>query len=224
MNWNKRAALAAFLVCASFAQPARADDGIEAVAAHDFAGWKIYQQVSGDLNRDGKLEVAAILSRPAEGTDENGQAMLAVYLNNGEGGYKLLTQSPKAICVGCGGPKAAMGEPLGELSISKNLLNITYEGGSREAFEDEVKWRFDTKKKDFLLIGETRRVTDTLGGDPEETLDINYLTLKAEKKVGKKKHACAVGAEFKAVALSTFDYDGKHIDDLEKLSEACDKH
>lgn len=195
----------------------------ESVIRRDFPGWKIHQQVRGSLNGDIDDDVAAILSKPAEGTDENGQALLVVYLDDGHGGYKLHTKARKAICVGCGGPKAAMGEPLGDISISKGLLHVTYEGGSREVFNDELKWRLDAKKNKFLLIGETRHVTDTVGDEPEETLDINYAALKEEKAIGKAKVSCPVKARFKALDLSSFDYDGKHIDDLEILSEACSK-
>jgi hypothetical protein len=183
----------------------------------------VHREAAGDLNGDGKPDFAAILSKPAEATDENGQALLIVYLNDGKGGYKLHTKSAKAICVGCGGPKAAMGEPLGELAISRGLLHITYEGGSREVFEDELKWRLDAKKNKFLLIGETRRVTDTVGEDPEVTLDINYPALKEEKLTGRHKTTCAIGKRFKVQELSAFDYDGQHIEDVEKLSEACGK-
>lgn len=189
----------------------------------DFPGWKIHQQVRGSLNGDIDDDMAAILSRPAEGTDENGQALLVVYLDDGHGGYKLHTKARKAVCVGCGGPKAAMGEVLGEVDISKGLLHITYEGGSREVFSDELKWRLDPKKNKFLLIGETRRVTDTAGDEPDVTLDINYATLKEEKLTGKKKTSCAVARKFRAVELSAFDYDGKHVEDIETLSEACGK-
>ncbi len=222
MNWNRRiASIAAFGFLLSSA--ARAE-GIDTPVRHDFPGWKVFQQVAGELNGDGNPDVAAVLSKPAEGTDENGQALLVVYVGDGQGGYKLAVQSPKAICVGCGGPKAAMGEPLGALSIVKGQLRIRYEGGSREEYQDDLKWRFDVTKGDFFLVGESQYVTDTVGSEPDEKLDINYLTLKMEKKVGKKKHACAVDREFRAVKLSDFDYDGKHVDDLDKISEACGRH
>ena len=188
---------------------------------HDFAGWKIHQLVRGSLDGDADDDLAAILSKPAEGNDENGQALLVVYLDDGKGGYKLHTRARKAVCVGCGGPKAAMGEPMGELSISRGLLHVTYEGGSREVFSDELKWRLDAKRNKFLLIGETRRVTDTLGDAPDETLDVNYASLRAEEKSGKRKTSCTLGAKYKSLELSAFDYDGKHVDRIEALSEAC---
>ena len=222
MSWNKVAALAVIIGLGFMTQAARADD-IGATISEKFSGWTTHQVINGDLDGDGKPDVAAILSKPPEGDDDKGQALLVVFLADGKGGYALNTQSEKAICVGCGGPKAAFGEPLGELSIAKGLLHITYEGGSRDAFDDEVKWRLDKASHKLLLIGEMYRGTDTLGDDPDTVLDINYLTLKAEKAVGKKKHPCAVAAEFKPVELSAFDYDGKHIDDIEKITEACDK-
>ena len=221
MNWSNGAALAAVIALGLIAPSARAED-IDALIGNKFSGWTVYQHAEGDLNGDGKPDIAAILSKPAEAED-NGQALLVVYFDDGKGGYTLNTEAEKAICVGCGGPKAAFGEPVGELSISKGILHVDYQGGSRDAFDDDMKWRFDKATKQFLLIGETQHVTDTLGNEPEETLDINYLSLKTEKSAGKKKHSCAVPAEFKAVTLAAFDYDGKHADDLGKISEACDK-
>jgi hypothetical protein len=222
MSWSKKTAAAAAMVFCIAAGSARADR-IEAAIRHDFPGWKIHQHVRGSLNGDIDDDAAAILSRPAEGGDKNGQALLVVYLDDGHGGYKLHTKARKAICVGCGGPKAAMGEPLGEIEISRGLLHITYEGGSREVFTDELKWRLDATKNKFLLIGETRRVTDTVGEDPEVTLDINYVSLKAEKLTGKHKTTCAIARKFRALELSAYDYDGRHVEDIEALSEACGK-
>ena len=222
MSWSKKTAAAAAIAFCLAAGGARAD-AIEAAIAHDFPGWKIHQHVRGNLNGDIDDDAAAILSKPAEGTDANGQALLVVYLDDGHGGYKLHTKAANAICVGCGGPKAAMGEPLGEIAISKGLLHVTYEGGSREVFSDELKWRLDTKKNKFLLIGETRRVTDTVGEDSDVTLDINYTALKEEKLTGKQKVTCPVNKRFRTLDLSSFDYDGKHLEDVEKLSEACGK-
>lgn len=219
MNWSKTAAIIALCLAARSAQAA----DIGAVISGEFTGWGVHQMVKGDLNGDGRTDVAAILSKPAE-EEDNGQALLVVFLDDGKGGFTLNTEAEKAICVGCGGPKAPMGEPLGELSIAKDILHVAYRGGSREYFDDDLKWRFDKATGQFLLIGETQHVTDTLGNEPEETLDINFLSMKTDKIVGKKKITCAVPAEFKAVGLHTFDYDGKHADDLEKISEACKKH
>lgn len=140
---------------------------------------------------------------------------------------------------------------------------MVYQGGSREEFNDELKWRFDNTKKKFFLIAETYDLQDTspnpleveVGDDstpeapdgaidddaalPEDTLDINYLTLKAEKtttrnhltlKDGKhvitpkqKKYTCVVPSEFKAITLESFDYENKHSDDIQKIVGACGK-
>jgi hypothetical protein len=220
MTWSKRAAIAAVL---SFLPCSVQAGDIGTPVSHDFSGWTTHQVAQGDLNGDGNPDAAIILSKPAEGDDENGQALLVVYLDDGQGNYKLHTEAPKAICVGCGGPKAAMGEPLGELSIVKGQLHVTYEGGSREAFSDELKWRLDKDQKNFVLIGETHQVTDTAGEEPDKTLDINFLAMKAEVTVGKKRIFCTVPPDVAAIDLAGFDYDGKHLDDLEKISGACSK-
>lgn len=205
----------------SLSLSARADEIEDAVKA-DFSGWDIYKQAAGDLNGDGQADAAVIMFKRSEKEeDAGGAAVLAVYLKQ-DGKLKLHTQSEGAICVGCGGPKAIFNEPLGELKITdKGLLTIYIMGGSRDMYEDTQKWRLDKKAGKFLLIGETQVVTDTLGEEPTQTIDVNYLTMKMDKITGKKKHSCPVPKELSAQELSVFEYADKHEDDLGKLNEAC---
>lgn len=206
MRWNKSIKITVILILSFFARIALGID-IQPLVNNKFPGWKVYQQVEGDLNGDTMPDVAAILYK--ESDSESGQTQLVIYLNDGKGGYQLNTLASKAICVGCGGIKAGPG-PLGELSIQKGQLHIDSSGGSREQFGDKLKWRFDKARNKFILIGETYFLTDTAGspleaeiGDdsapevPEELLDedgnagdlptdsfdINFLSLKAEKTI-----------------------------------------
>lgn len=110
-----------------------------------------------------------------------------------------------------------MGQPFGDLAISKGLLLISYQGGSREAFSDVLKWRYDSKKRKFILIGETNQDTDTIGDEPTDRIDINYATMTMERRVGRRKKSCSVPAAFRTLELTSFDYEGKHFDDLYKL-------
>src|SRR5215472_13299534 len=72
MSSNKHVAILVFLVLFAEAAVAHAGGDINAVVSHDFPGWKIYQQETGDLDLDGKADIAAILWKPApEGTDQD---------------------------------------------------------------------------------------------------------------------------------------------------------
>lgn len=212
----RKRVMALISILCLFAAAARAED-LDAAVKRDFEGWRIFEQASGDINGDGAADTAAILFKPAKEEGAPGAAMLAVYVAGA-----LHTQAPKAICVGCGGPKAAFDQPLGTLKITdKGLLEIDYQGGSREAFDDLLKFRLDKDSGKFLLIGETRTVTDTVGEEPQQTLDINYASLKMTKTFGKILRNCKLDASFRGAELSVFDYDEQHAEDIEKISEAC---
>jgi hypothetical protein len=196
----------------------RAETPAQAVA-RDLPGWTIHQQAQGPLA--GGKDFAAVLTKP-DPVSEKLQALLVVYSADGPGRWRLRVKAPKAICVGCGGAKAPMDEPLGRLAIDqRGVLSVTYEGGSREEFSDELKWRLDRRSGRFVLIGETYSSVDTVGQDPEDAVDVNFTTLKMERRLGKRRRACLVPAAFQRSELSAFDFFDKHFDDLDKLKRAC---
>jgi hypothetical protein len=150
------------------------------------------------------------------------ESMIVIFFGDGKRGYTLQTKASKANCVRCGGAKGNSDGPLGELQITpKGILEITYQGGSREIWTDTMKWRWDVKAKQFLLIGQTYSVVDTLvEAKNVDTLDINYSSLKANKGIdGKKKISCKIDPRFRAQSLSTFDY--RKNEGLEKIREKC---
>ena len=103
--------------------PARAQEpsDLDAAVRRDFPGWEVFARETGDLDGDGVDDDAAILFRPGKG-EEPGRALLAVYRGAKTGLPSLLVKADKAICVGCGGVKAAFDQPLGELSIARGVL------------------------------------------------------------------------------------------------------
>jgi hypothetical protein len=196
----------------------RAETPAQAVA-RGLPGWTIHEQVQGPLA--GGQDFAAVLTKPDQ-SPEKLAALLVVYTADGPGSLRLRVKAPKAICVGCGGVKAPMNEPLGRLAIDeRGVLSVTYEGGSREEFSDELKWRLDRRSGRFVLIGETYSSVDTLGQEPEDAVDVDFSTLRMQRQVGKRKRACGVPAAFRRIELSSFDFFDKHFDDLEKLRSAC---
>jgi hypothetical protein len=188
----------------------------------ELPGWTLSGKVAqGDLNGDQRPDFAAVFYKPAQQQSEQRESLMVVFLADGQGGYSMQTKAPKADCVGCGGPKGSPDQPLGELEITpKGLLVITYQGGSREAWTDVMKWRWDSQSRQFLLVGETNTVVDTLAEEQDpETLDINYSTLKAEEIVGKKKKTCKVPAKYKGQSLAAFDYEESEA--AEAIRESC---
>ena len=198
--------------------------------SHFFPELKIYKKATGDLNGDGIADQVVILWNGNGIIDDPAndlwnpdalKALLLIYFNDKKGSLHLQTTAPKATCVGCGGPKAIMGKPLGELSIKKGVLLITYKGGSREYWTDVFKWRWDKKQKEFLLIGETFSSKDTVGEDPAEYIDINYSTQKATKLTGKKREICRISSQSKENTLSSFDFWDGPIGDRAQMLKQC---
>lgn len=207
------------LVGGLLASPLLHAESLEEAVKRDLPGWSVNRSAQGDLDGDGIPDDAAILDRTPAGADRK-EALLVVYLSDAHHERHLKTKAPKAICVGCGGPKAIFDEPLGELEIRpKGILTITYQGGSREEWEDVRKWRLDKSRGDFLLIGETYTAVDTIGEEPTVVYDVNFSTLRAETTVGKKKKTCKVAASAKGRTLAAFDFEGAQ--DVSELLKGC---
>jgi hypothetical protein len=158
--------------------------------------------VVGDLNNDGIEDRAEIIWK-----GQGSLPVLVVTLKNVDGSVASKIESAGAICLGCGGPKAVIGEPLGELSIQKGILWISYKGGSRGSWSDTYKWRFDKKKNDFRLIGRTLLDEDVLREFPTERSDINFSIGKQESFLGKKRKVCSVKSA--PIYLTTFVFEDR---------------
>ncbi len=223
MNFRRRVAQRiyfAFILIAA-ALPARAaKTGLINAVAVDFPGYEIYEEATGDLNGDAKPDAAAILLKIST-TEVQGTALIAVYLSKG-GAFKLHTKAEKATCVGCGGAKSPWDAPIGTMTIDKGVLKVVYEGGSREMFEDALKWRYEWARDRFMLIGETIKITDTIGEEADDVTDVNFLTMKMTRRVGSRKKACTLAPEQKGADLGAFDYEDAHRNALEELSATCE--
>ncbi len=193
----------------------------------DFSKWLVHDEVFGDLNGDGIKDAAVIIMLDPEDAESDGTAAVAVLFGVDKAGqeFKLFAQSGGATCINCGGAKGAMdGSPLGHLAISdKGILSINYLGGSRWMFDITNKWRYDKAYNRLVLIGTTNKVIDTMSenGEEEETLDVNYATLKAEMRTKKGKTSCDVPKEMKDQEISGFDYLGSFQTNMEAIEKLC---
>jgi hypothetical protein len=221
-----------FVIVPVFAFASDASPQIEASSR----GWKIVQEVRGDLNGDGIADVAVILLKEKrdkkEKSEESGpdsdddiypKADLKIYLGGANGKYSQKLESRRAICLMCGGASGAS-VPV-NLEINKGVLWIVVSGGAREKFGTTTKWRF--RAGDFDLIGITEVTTDPMvmteiGQVYSTSLDANVATLKMEFtrhlvkgfKEGDDQptthpsiQKCAVPAPFKDMRLSKFDME-----------------
>lgn len=60
-----------------------------------------------------------------------------------------------------------------ELAIKGGVIHITYEGGARSQWVDIFKWKFDSSKNDFVLIGRTYKIVDNANEYPTEKKDLS---------------------------------------------------
>lgn len=193
----------------------------------DFSKWLVHDEVFGDLNGDGIKDAAVIIVLDPQDDQSEARAALAVLFGVDKAGqeFKLFAQVGGATCFGCGGSKGpADGSPLGHLGITdKGILTINYLGGSRWMFDIMNKWRYDKAYNRMVLIGTTDKTLDTLSenGEEEETLDINYATLKAEKRTKKGKTTCDVPKEMQNQEISGFDYLGSFQNNMEMVEKLC---
>ena len=132
----------------------------EANSPHQFAptGWKIEQQVTGDLNGDGLSDHALTLveAKPDKNSEgdptERGRALVIVLARDGKLGRagvadKLLQ------CTRCGGAFYGVVETPVEVTIEKGVVVVQQDHGSRNLTNTTYRFRHDPAGKQFVLIG-----------------------------------------------------------------------
>lgn len=122
------------------------------------AGWKLEEQVTGDLNGDGVSDYALKLveAKPEKNSEgdptERGRALIIVLARDGKFGRagvadKLLQ------CTRCGGAFYGVVETPVEVTIEKGVLVVQQDHGSRNLTNTTYKFRHDPPTKQFVLIG-----------------------------------------------------------------------
>lgn len=135
---------------------------------------------AGDLNADGRPDLALVLAPIAEDTVAKGDGetgllprLLLVLFAQPGGGYQLAAQGHQAVlCKGCGGQY----DPLDQLSIEKGVVVLSQQGGGSGRWG--VVSRFRYQQGGFFLIGETRWDSRDPASEclPDTSEDTNLLT------------------------------------------------
>jgi hypothetical protein len=134
------------------------------------AGWTVFNEVAGDLNKDSLVDMAIIVESPTENEEGEKPRSLLLLLKNSkkDDTYTLACQADKVILGAQSG--GTIGDPFSGMEINKRgVLKIDFFGGSREKWSITHRYRYD--KNYFAVIGATYSVDD--GGYVSETWDYN---------------------------------------------------
>ena len=152
-------------------------------------GWKIEEDVKGDLNQDGVIDHALKLveDQPVKEGEFSDLSRALVLIFGGKDGLRKAAVAGKILqCTGCGGAfYGAMPAPA-TVSIAKGVLTVMNDHGSRWVTEVTYKFRFDEQPNMFILIGFDYVSRDRAEGSVT-TESTNYLTGKRITTTGKGK-------------------------------------
>ncbi|PXX41521.1 hypothetical protein [Undibacterium pigrum] len=141
-------------------------------ALQDFvpSGWKVENQVSGDLNADGVADIAAVLVEGKNTADDRQRGLIVLSASTGKG-YSVLGSNGKLLqCQGCGGIKDGV-----NLTIKNGVLIVSQYSGSREYSVYTWRFRLDAASQRLQMIGIDEEEADGMVGKGA-TVSTNLLT------------------------------------------------
>jgi hypothetical protein len=153
----------------------------KATASFAPAGWKIEEQVTGDLNGDSLPDYALKLieakaEKNSEGDPTERGRALVIVLATKDGGLRRAGVADKLLqCTRCGGAFYGFVETPAGVKIEKGAIVVEQDHGSRDVTETTYRFRYDATENRFILIGFDLNDRDrATGGYVVEST--NYLT------------------------------------------------
>ncbi|MBF0465281.1 MAG: hypothetical protein HQK88_03470 [Nitrospirae bacterium] len=150
-----------FLPSPSFAQQEGVSKGqsqlpVEAGSVNNFVspGWKIEEKVAGDLNGDSIKDYALkLIEKQSDKEDDERQRALVIVLGNKNGKLRRAAVNYKLLqCPMCGGLFYGGFAPA-NVRITKGVLVVEQENGSRELTSYTYRFRYEPDTGRFFLIG-----------------------------------------------------------------------
>jgi hypothetical protein len=123
------------------------------------AGWKIEEQVTGDLNGDSVPDYAVKLveDKPAKDSDDiatERQRALVIVLQQQGGKLSRAAVADKLLqCTRCGGAFYGVSESPANVQIEKGVIVVDQDHGSRNLTNTYYRFRYDAGSRQFVLIG-----------------------------------------------------------------------
>ena len=185
------------------------------------AGWKLEQDIIGDLNQDGVTDHALKLmekgkSVSGEDTSDKNRALIIVF--GGKDGKMTLSSVSNSIlqCGTCGGAFYGVVDAPSNVTISKGVLVIQQDHGSRWTTDLTYRFRYDEQPSMFILIGFDYVSNDRAAGGTS-TESTNYLTGKRITTVSKNSKSTT-----KTAVINKMRYSLEEVD-TEKFEEDATK-
>jgi hypothetical protein len=149
---------------ASIQDPVRIDKSRiprEGMSAKDFVprGWKVEEEIAGDLNGDSLPDLALKLVEDKPAKDKDGDATerqraLVIALRGNAGKLTRAAVADKLLqCTRCGGAFYGVVEAPAEVTIEKGVLVVNQEHGSRDLTNTTYRFRYESDTGKFALIG-----------------------------------------------------------------------
>jgi len=140
-------------------------------------GYEVQDSISGDLNKDGLIDMALVLRVKNEESFSKKRKIMLLLLKQRDGNLKQVKRNDNIIlCAGCGG---VFSDPYVETKIEKGKITIDHYGGDATRFSKTDVFQYSRKEKNWLLIEEIWVYTSST--DLEDTEEIT----KTSKYFGK---------------------------------------
>ena len=172
-------------------------------------GWRVDRELRGDLNRDGRVDLVAVLKGNdprcvvqiddrSEPLDTNPRMLLVAF--GSEAGFRLLLANSAVI------PRVEdpyMDDPLNDLAIRGGVLRLGLSSwrsmGGWTTFSSTLSFRWDGRR--MRLIGFDRETLQRNTGETE-TLSVNYSTGRARVVIGSMQDDVADSTRWRQVAAA----------------------
>ncbi|HKS42323.1 MAG TPA: hypothetical protein VJX74_17015 [Blastocatellia bacterium] len=149
-------------------------------------GWRIETEdddkLTGDLNGDGKVDrlLRLVEDKPLTAPDDTPntryRALVILLAKDGGGFNRAAVTTRLLFCSTCAG---MLGDPASggniQIKIQRNVIIVSQQSGSRFAYEQTLRFRFDPATSRFLMIGEDFDNRDRAEGTTVKE-STNYLT------------------------------------------------
>ena len=149
----------------------------EGKSATDFVprGWKIEEQIEGDLNRDAKPDLLLQLIEDLPAGDDRYRALLVLAKTNNGAWRRIAAAVRLLFCTSCFGVLAGPDGGSPDVKIANGVIVVNHLWGSNEATDHTQRFRYDMPLKRFVMIGEDYEEMDR-GKGTSVRESSNYLT------------------------------------------------